>query len=98
MHLAERGQLLQSRAPNIGELDSSWASSVHLFGKTDVIPGGLDVVLVKKRVAWMGQNLIYTPSRHYVTAEKDPHDLPGYGFDWKLFSGDAHKERVSIPT
>jgi hypothetical protein len=24
--------------------------------------------------------------------------LPGYGFDWKLFSGDAHKERVSIPT
>ena len=46
----------------------------------------------------MGQNLIYTPSRHYVTAEKDPHDLPGYGFGWKLFSGDAHKERVSIPT
>ena len=78
MHLAERGQLLQSRAPNIGELDSSWASSVHLFGKTDVIPGGLDVVLVKKRGTWVGQDLIYTSSRHYVSAEKIraafPHD------------------------
>jgi hypothetical protein len=33
------GQLLQSRAPNIRELDSSWDSSVHLLGEADIVSG-----------------------------------------------------------
>src|SRR3981189_6849 len=72
------GQLLQSRAPNIRELDSSWNSSVRLLGETDVIPGRFDIALVKKRVTWMGQDLIYSASRHYVSAQKQPRDLPRY--------------------
>src|SRR3982074_275322 len=48
--------------PNIRELDSSWNSSVHLLGEANIIPGRLDVALMKKRVTGMGQDLIYSPS------------------------------------
>ena len=72
------GQLLQSRTPNIRELDSFWNSSVRLLGEANIIPGRLDVALMKKRVTGMGQDLIYSPSRHYVSAQKEPCDLPRY--------------------
>src|SRR5882762_6276890 len=74
-------------APQIGELDSSWASSVHLLGKADVILADL-----KGHMGGIGFDLYL--SRHYVSAEKNPSGFPHYGLARKLFSGDAHERHV----
>jgi hypothetical protein len=63
-------ELLQSVTPDIAEFDGATNRSAWLLGKLHIARRAIHARLMKSRVSRKGQDLVYPPSRHHVTTQK----------------------------
>jgi hypothetical protein len=60
----------QRVAPDLNEVDWLVDRAVGALGELDIFSCAADAWLVKRGINGIGQDLVYAPSRHHVTAEK----------------------------
>jgi hypothetical protein len=69
------GEFVQSRTPDVGEVDRRRNWSVRLLRQPDIARRRRRVPLVEAGGAWIGKHLVKAPPRHHVPAQKDLHGL-----------------------